>query len=94
MFLAMVSWGVAWTNAKIVGEYLSFYNLVFLRFFLGFISLIPFVLIERPSFISLNQIKYIIIPGILFFIYGYIRSIIHLLNYSFFIIIEFTANLE
>ena len=70
MFLAMVSWGVAWTNAKIVGEYLSFYNLVFLRFFLGFISLIPFVLIERPSFISFNQIKYIIIPGILFFIYN------------------------
>lgn len=70
MFLAMVSWGVAWTNAKIVGEYLSFYNLVFLRFFLGFISLIPFVLINRPSLISLNQIKYIIIPGILFFVYN------------------------
>ena len=70
MFLAMVSWGVAWTNAKIVGEYLSFYNLVFLRFFLGFISLIPFVLIKKPSFISLNQIKYIIVPGILFFIYN------------------------
>tara|TARA_Y100000590_G_scaffold364560_1_gene423019 strand:+ start:139 stop:969 length:831 start_codon:yes stop_codon:yes gene_type:complete len=70
MFLAMVSWGVAWTNAKIVGEYLSFYNLVFLRFFLGFISLIPFVLINKPPFVSLNQIKHIIIPSILFFIYN------------------------
>ena len=28
--LAMISWAIAWTNAKIVGEYLSFYNLVFL----------------------------------------------------------------
>ena len=41
-----------------------------LLIFLGFISLIPFVLINRPSLISLNQIKYIIIPGILFFVYN------------------------
>ena len=26
MSLAMVSWAIAWTNAKIVGEYLSYYN--------------------------------------------------------------------
>ena len=32
MSLAMFSWAIAWTNAKIVNEYLSFYNLVFLRF--------------------------------------------------------------
>ena len=40
----MVSWAIAWTNAKIVGEYLSFYNLIFLRFLLGFISLLPFLI--------------------------------------------------
>ena len=33
MSLAMISWAIAWTNAKIVGEYLSYYNLIFLRFF-------------------------------------------------------------
>ncbi len=27
MGLAMFSWAIAWTNAKIVNEYLSFYNL-------------------------------------------------------------------
>ena len=70
MSFAMISWAVAWTNAKIVGEYLSFYNLIFLRFFLGFISLIPFVIINNSSFLKLSQIKYIIIPGVLFFIYN------------------------
>ena len=40
MSLAMVSWAIAWTNAKIVGEYLSYYNLIFLRFLFGFLSLI------------------------------------------------------
>ena len=34
MALAMFSWGVAWTNAKIVNEYLSFNNLIFLDFLL------------------------------------------------------------
>ena len=30
MLFAMITWGIAWTNAKIVGEYLGYYNLVFL----------------------------------------------------------------
>ena len=33
MSLAMFSWAIAWTNAKIVGEYLSFNNLVFFSMF-------------------------------------------------------------
>ena len=43
MCLAMFSWAIAWTNAKIVNEYLSFYNLIFLRFFIGFISIYPLI---------------------------------------------------
>ena len=70
MSLAMISWGVAWTNAKIVGEYLSFYNLVFFRFFLGFISLVPFVIIKKSSFIKFKQFKHIVIPSVLFLIYN------------------------
>ena len=43
----MIAWGIAWTNAKIVGEYLSFYNLVFFRFLLGFLSLLPFIIMKK-----------------------------------------------
>ena len=68
--LAMISWAIAWTNAKIVGEYLSFYNLIFFRFLLGFISLLPFLLYNKKNLPSLKAYKYIIIPSILFFIYN------------------------
>ena len=66
----MISWAIAWTNAKIVGEYLSFYNLIFFRFLLGFISLLPFLMYNKKNLPSLKAYKYIIIPSILFFIYN------------------------
>ena len=70
MSLAMFSWAIAWTNAKIVGEYLSFYNLVFFRFLLGFLSLLPFIIIKKNPFPKIEDLKYILIPSLLFFIYN------------------------
>jgi len=66
----MITWALAWTNAKIVNEYLSFYNLIFIRFLLGFMSLIPFVFIFKNKFPRLMDFKYIILPSILFLIYN------------------------
>jgi len=73
MIFAMITWGLAWTSASILNNYLNYFNLVFLRFLLGFISLFPFVYkklnllkrIERSSIIN------IISMSILFFIYNY-----------------------
>ena len=71
MSLAMFSWAVAWTNAKIVNEYLSFYNLVFLRFLIGFISLYPFIRKKNNlEVLSINNLIYLIPASILFFIYN------------------------
>ena len=70
MSLAMFSWAIAWTNAKIVGEYLSFYNLVFFRFLLGFLSLLPFIIIKKNPFPKMVDLKYILIPSLLFFVYN------------------------
>ena len=52
MSLSMVSWGVAWANAQILGKYFDFYDLVFLRFLFGSLALLPilFVLGEKISF--------------------------------------------
>ncbi len=66
----MISWAIAWTNAKIVGEYLHFYNLIFFRFLLGFITLIPFIIIKKIPLPKAHHIKYIIIPSLLFFFYN------------------------
>ena len=70
MSLAMITWAIAWTNAKIVNDYLSFYNLIFLRFLLGFLSLLPFVILSKKNFPKFYDLKYILIPSILFFIYN------------------------
>ena len=70
MSLAMFSWAIAWTNAKIVGEYLSFYNLVFFRFLVGFLSLLPFIIIKKNLFPKMVDLKYILIPSLLFFVYN------------------------
>ena len=70
MSLAMVTWAIAWTNAKIVNSYIPFYDLVFLRFVLGFLSLIPFILFKKISIPKLSDFKLLILPSILFLIYN------------------------
>ena len=69
MSLAMFSWAIAWTNAKIVNEYMTFYNLVFLRFFFGFISLLPLIILYKVTFPKAKDLVYVILPSTLFFIY-------------------------
>jgi len=73
MSIAMITWGIAWTNAKILNEFLNYYNLVFLRFLFGFLSLLPFIYkkLFYINKISKSTIFNLIIMSILFFIYNY-----------------------
>jgi len=67
----MISWAIAWTNAKIVNEYLSFYNLIFLRFCIGSLCLLPLVIKTKINSIYYNKtILYVLSASILFFIYN------------------------
>ena len=72
MCFAMLTWGMAWTSAKIVNEYLNYNNLVFLRFFVGVLTMIPFVIFKRfPFFEISNYTRFnILIVGILFYLYN------------------------
>lgn len=71
MSFAMLTWAIAWTSAKILNRYLDFYDLTFLRFFFGFISLLPFIIGRSfNNIFSLNNIKYIGLTSILFFVYN------------------------
>ena len=71
MCLAMFSWAIAWTNAKIVNEYLSFYNLIFLRFFIGFISIYPLIAKkDNLKVLTSYNLKFIIPCSIIFYIYN------------------------
>ena len=71
MSLAMISWAIAWTNAKIVNEYLSFYNLIFLRFFIGFVSIYPLIIKKNNiKVLTFQNLKFIIPASIIFYIYN------------------------
>ena len=67
----MISWGVAWANAKVVNQYFDFYDLVFLRFLFGSISLLPILFYDRKGFsFKVEYIKYIIPASIMFLLYN------------------------
>lgn len=72
MVIAMVTWGMAWSSAKIVNNFLPYNELVFLRFFIGCITMLPF-LVRRPiSFFSICRKDWwnMIIVSVLFFFYN------------------------
>ena len=71
----MLTWAAAWTNAKIVTNEpynLSEFDLLFLRFLLGTISLIPFILNKNlfQIFNTKKNITYIFSVSFLFFLYN------------------------
>ena len=72
MALAMISWGIAWTNAKIVNDYFSYSNLVFMRYFSSFIVFIPILLFRDKRFQkpSLNTFINILSISILYYLYN------------------------
>jgi len=49
MSFAMLSWGVAWSNAKVVNEYFSYPNLVFLRYLSSFLFLFIIFFFKRKK---------------------------------------------
>ena len=67
----MVSWGVAWANAQLLGKYFDFYDLVFLRFLFGSLALllILFLLGEKISF-KIEYTRYLLPTSVLFFLYN------------------------
>ena len=66
----MIAWALGWTNAKIVGEYLSFNNLIFFRFLFSFTVLLPLILIKKISIPKMQHLWYVVVSGTLFYIYN------------------------
>lgn len=72
LFFAMLSWGISWSNAKVVGEYLPSKTIMFWRFFIASLSLMPVVFIYSIKFKELkDSLMGIIFGSILLIIYNY-----------------------
>ncbi len=68
--LAMVGWGASWVNAKILSGYIDEYEMVFLRFFLTAITMIPIIAYLRESFkIDKKTLALSVITSVAFILY-------------------------
>ena len=72
MSFAMFSWGIAWSNAKVVNEYFSYSNLVFLRYLSSSLFLFIIFSIKRRTIKPprLKTFINIIVISVLYYIYN------------------------
>ena len=68
MVLAMLTWGLSWTNAKLIGQYSDAQLIMVWRFFFASISLIPVLIISKISFYFKKDDSYLILLNALFMI--------------------------
>ena len=72
MILAMLSWGLSWTNAKLVGQYADAPPIMVWRFLLASISIAPVLLISKISFFIKKRDILLIFSNSLFLVsYNY-----------------------
>jgi len=72
MLFAMLTWGMAWSSAKVTNQFLGYNELVFLRFLVGFITMLPFIINKpiRLKFLDRDIIFNMLIVSFLFFLYN------------------------
>jgi drug/metabolite transporter (DMT)-like permease len=65
LFLAMVAWGGSWVNVKVLGHYVGVYEMIFLRFGLTALSIVPIMLILKKSFkIDLKSFALVVLTSL------------------------------
>ncbi len=50
LFFAMIGWGASWVNAKVLSHYINAYDMIFFRFLITGVCMIPIILIFKKSF--------------------------------------------
>jgi len=70
MFFAMIGWGASWVNAKILSLYINEFEMVFFRFLITAITMVPIILFLKKSFkINIKDFILVIVTSIVFIAY-------------------------
>lgn len=70
LFFAMFGWGASWINVKILSYYINEYDMVFFRFTITALTMIPIILILKKSFkIDFKSLSLAILTSIVFIAY-------------------------
>lgn len=69
--LAMIFWGASWVNAKVLSDYITAQELIFYRYFITIITLIPVLIYMKKSFkINLKTLVLALVASIFLVIYS------------------------
>ena len=70
MFFAMIGWGGSWVNVKVLSNYINEYDVMFFRYIITAITMIPIMLVLRKSFkIDTKSFFIVIIASIILVVY-------------------------
>jgi len=70
MFFAMIGWGASWVNVKILSSYIDEFEMIFFRFFITAITMIPIILYLKKSFkIDLKSFLLVVVTSLFFIAY-------------------------
>ncbi len=70
MFLSMLGWGASWVSVKVLTRYIDEYQMIFFRFFITALTMIPIILILKKSFrIDLKTLFIVIIDAVVLIAY-------------------------
>jgi drug/metabolite transporter (DMT)-like permease len=50
LFFGMIGWGASWVNAKVLSAYIDAYDMIFMRFGITAITMIPIIVFLKKSF--------------------------------------------
>jgi len=70
MFLAMIAWGASWVNVKILSSYINEFEMIFFRFFITAVTMVPIILFLKKSFkIDIKSFLLVVLTSIAFIAY-------------------------
>ncbi len=65
LFFAMVAWGGSWVNVKVLGHYVSAYEMIFLRFGITAVTMVPIIIWLKRSFkIDLKSFGLVVLTSV------------------------------
>lgn len=50
LLLSMIAWGASWINVKIICHYIDVYEMIFMRYFISAVAMIPIIIMLKQSF--------------------------------------------
>lgn len=73
LILAMICWGISWPTSKILTLYSDTYTLIFLKFFLSCLTIVPFILLSKHKpLIHMDLLKSLALATIFILLYNLI----------------------